>query len=275
MTTTNQSYETATGVIEYTLTSDLMFHYVMQKSKAALTNLVCALKGINPEDVKEIIVKNPIDLNSNAKETIMDLKLILNNNEIINIELMLYMDIHWVKRSILYLCRAYDSIGEGDDYSLLKPTIHICITDQNLISGSKEFYSHNLLMNVKTHKPYSTDFGINVLQLNHIENATEEDISNNLVYWAKLFMARTWEEFKALADNNEVIKEVGNLIFELNYDDQAKELMEGRRRYREQLATSYADGKLDASKEYEAIIAEKDATIAALQAKIDKLESQN
>jgi len=130
-------------------------------------------------------------------------------------------------------------------------------------------------MNVKTHKPYSTDFGINVLQLNHIENATEEDISNNLVYWAKLFMARTWEEFKALADNDEVIKEVGNLIFELNYDDQAKELMEGRRRYREQLATSYADGKLDASKEYEAIIAEKDATIAALQAKIDKLESQN
>ncbi len=268
MATTNQSYETATGVIEYTLTSDLMFHYVMQKSKAALTNLVCALKGINPKDVKEIIVKNPIDLNSNAKETIMDLKLILNSNKIINIELMLYMDIHWVKRSILYLCRAYDSIGEGDDYSLLKPTIHICITDQNLISGSKEFYSHNLLMNVKTHKPYSTDFGINVLQLNHIDNATQDDIDNNLVYWAKLFRATTWEEFIALADGNEIIEEVGDLIFTLNTDDQSKELLEGRRRYREQLATSYAAGEINATKKLNSVIEEKDAIIADKDATI-------
>ena len=54
----NTTYETATGKIEYTLKSDLMFHYVMQKSKAALTHLVCALKGIDPRDVKEIIVQN-------------------------------------------------------------------------------------------------------------------------------------------------------------------------------------------------------------------------
>ena len=36
-----QTYETATGKIEYTLQSDMMFHYVMQKSKGALTGLVC------------------------------------------------------------------------------------------------------------------------------------------------------------------------------------------------------------------------------------------
>nr|WP_297706974.1 hypothetical protein [uncultured Butyrivibrio sp.] len=41
-----------------------------------------------------------------------------------------------------------------------------------------------------------------MLQLNHIELATEEDEENNLVYWARLFNATTWEEFKALAENN-------------------------------------------------------------------------
>lgn len=267
----NTTYETATGKIEYTLKSDLMFHYVMQKSKAALTNLVCALKGIDSKEVKEIVVQNPIDLNNDAKETIMDLKLILNNNEIINIELQVYFDKFWNPRSILYLCRAYDSIGEGDDYSQLKPTTHICITNIDLIDSNEEFYSHYLLLNVKNHKPYSTDFGINVLQLNHIDNATDDDINSNLVYWAKLFMATTWEEFKALADDNIIIEEVGQLIFELNTDNQAKELMEGRRRYREQLATSYAEGKIDAAKEYEAAIADKDATIADKDATIAEL----
>ena len=273
------TYETVTGQIEYTLTSDLVFHYVLQKSKAALKKLVCALKDIDPDDVMKIEVVNPIDLNSSFKETIMDLKLTLNNNEIINIELQVYVDNFWCPRSILYLCRAYDSIGNSEDYSNLKPTTHICITDKDLIEGSDEFYSHYLLLNTTNHIPYTTDFGINMLQLNHIDKATEDDVKNGLVYWAKLFMAETWEEFKALADGNEVIEEVGALIFELNYDNQAKEIMEGRRRYREQLNTSYSAGRIDTENELLPIIAQKNAdladakaTIAALEARIKELE---
>nr|MCR4777250.1 hypothetical protein [Lachnospiraceae bacterium] len=121
---------------------------------------------------------------------------------------------------------------------------------------------------------YSTDLGINVLQLNHTENATQNDIDNNLVYWAKLFKATTWEEFKALADGNEIIEEVGQLILELNTDDQTKELLEGRRRYREQLATSYAAGEINATKKLNSVIEEKDATIAGQAATIDELQAR-
>ena len=71
-----------------------------------------------------------------------------------------------------------------------------------------------------------------------------------------------------------VIEEVGNLIYEVNADTQAKELMEGRRRYREQLATSYAAGEIKARKELNAIIADKDATIADKDATITKLQAE-
>ena len=71
-----------------------------------------------------------------------------------------------------------------------------------------------------------------------------------------------------------VIEEVGNLIYEVNADTQAKELMEGRRRYREQLATSYAAGEIKARKELSAIIADKDATIADKDATITKLQAE-
>ena len=71
-----------------------------------------------------------------------------------------------------------------------------------------------------------------------------------------------------------VIEQVGNLIYEVNADTQAKELMEGRRRYREQLATSYAAGEIKARKELSAIIADKDATIADKDATIAKLQAE-
>lgn len=54
--------------------------------------------------------------------------------------------------------------------------------------------------------------GVNVLQLNQTKIATEEDINNNLVYWANLFMATTWEDFKALAKDNPAIKEMQPVI---------------------------------------------------------------
>lgn len=269
------TYENATGGIHFPLVVDLVFHYVMQKSEKALVSLVCALLGIAIDLVEKIEVKNPIDLNGNLKETVMDLKLVLNDNRVINIELQMYMDSYWIPRSILYLCRAYDSIGEGDNYALLKPTTHICITDKDLLGNNNQFYSKYLLMNTKTHEPYSTDFGINVLQLNHIDTATEEDRANNLVYWAKLFKATTWEEYKAIAKEDVVMQEVGQLILELNTDDQTKELLEGRRRYREQLATSYAEGENSAREELKSIISEKDEQLKSQAAEIKALSDGN
>ena len=107
-----------------------------------------------------------------------------------------------------------------------------------------------------------------MLQLNYTDLATKADIDNNLVYCANLFKATTWEDFKALAKDNPAIEEVGTMIFELNYDNQAKELLEGQRRYREQMATEYATGVIDAKKELQPIIDD-------LKEKSAKLENEN
>ena len=109
-----------------------------------------------------------------------------------------------------------------------------------------------------------------MLQLNHTDFATKEDVNNNLVYWANLFKATTWEEFKKLAKDHPDIEEVGNMIFELNYDNQAKELLEGQRRYREQMNTQYVAGYTDAEEKYELERAKDKATIAELRAELEK-----
>ena len=105
---------------------------------------------------------------------------------------------------------------------------------------------------------------------------------NNLVYWAKLFNASTWEEFRALANNNDSIKEVGDLIFTLNTDTQAKEILEGQRRYREQMASQYTAGFTDCEeklnpiiKQKDKVIAEKDNVIAEKNNTIAKMKAHN
>ena len=76
-------------------------------------------------------------------------------------------------------------------------------------------------------------------------------------------------------------QQVGNLIFELNYDNQAKEILEGQRRYREQMNSQYTAGYTDAEEKYEAVLAErdialaeKDASIAEQAAAIAKLQEE-
>ena len=86
-------------------------------------------------------------------------------------------------------------------------------------------------------------------------------------------MATTWEELHSLVQDHDEIEEVAEMIFTLNTDDQSKEILEGQRRYREQLATQYAAGKIDAKKEYEEKLAEKDAVIAMNEAALAEKEA--
>ena len=136
------SFEEATGPIDVTLKNDMMFHLVMARSKKALKGLVCSLKGLDPAEVKDVELTNPIDYSLyTTKEIVLDVKVMLNNNEIIDIELQMYKDNNWELRSLLYLCRSFDSIDEGEDYYRLKPTTFIAIMNDPIFPEFPEFYS--------------------------------------------------------------------------------------------------------------------------------------
>ncbi len=110
-----------------------------------------------------------------------------------------------------------------------------------------------------------------------------------LVYGiSNLFNAKTWEEFKAIACDNPVIKEVGDLMLMMNVDQKEREILEGQRRYREQVASQYTAGYTDAEEKLTPVIDElqekldaanqtiaKDKEIIAkLQAEIEELKKK-
>ena len=125
------------------------------------------------------------------------------------------------------------------------------------------------------HKVYTGNFNLNVLYLKNIDWATDEDEKNGLVYWARTFMAKTWEDLKMIAESNEFFGEVGESMYEVNAESIEREMAEAHRKYLETVATYRKEGYIegyDECKAYmQAELDAKDAEIERLKEMISEL----
>ena len=80
------SFEDATGTIDYTLTNDYMFRAILQSNEKVLRGLIGSLLHLKQEEIQTVEIKNPIELGKaiNEKNFILDIRVLLNNNAIIN-----------------------------------------------------------------------------------------------------------------------------------------------------------------------------------------------
>ncbi len=244
----------ASGKIDYPLNNDVILHCVSQRSNEFLRLLVSCFLNIPLSDIESVHLENPIDFRTyDAKELILDIKVLLNNHQMINFEMQLNISRGvnwWINRSLLYLCRTFDNLGKSEDYTRLMPAAQISIIDHDRFPHEpQEFYAQYLLTNRRTGACYTSHFILNVLYLNHIDLATREDIDNHLVEWAEAFQATTWEELKTIAINNPSFKEVAEMMYDVDADVSARSVAEAHEKYLHDLAThkkiAYMDGLED------------------------------
>ena len=252
-----------TGKIKYGLTNDYMFRAVFQENKKALEGLLYALLALPEGSIAAIDIENPIELGKviNDKTCILDLKIMLNDKQLLNIEMQVTDYGNWPERSLTYLCRAFDHLKGGEDYSMVRPTMHIGIIDFDLPGLSPEFYAEYMLLNTKNGEVYSDKFRLRVLNLNQI-NHVPEDYKNSLYHWAKLFKATTWEEIKMLSEKNDYMGETIVTMHQMTEDEKIAAECAARERYERDTLSIYRKGLREGRAETEAIIAEKDKSLA-------------
>ena len=222
---TTNSYLSATGAISHNMTNDYMFRYILQKNEKVLRGLICSLLHLNPKTIESITIQNPINLaeDISAKDFIMDIKVLMNDHTLINLEMQVNNEHNWAERSLSYLCRTFDHLYQGQDYEEALPVHHIGFLDFSLFPDYPEFYATYKLLNVKNHHLYSSKFTLSVIDLNQTTLATDEDKAYGIDYWAKLFKAKTWEELKMLAKDNEYLDAAANSLYEANADWMVRE----------------------------------------------------
>lgn len=74
------------------------------------------------EEIAAVRVLNPIEIGGmiDEKMMILDLKLELNDSRILDIEMQVIDEGNWPERSLAYLCRAFDQLEKGEDYTEVK-----------------------------------------------------------------------------------------------------------------------------------------------------------
>ena len=219
------SYRDATGVIAYNMTNDYMFRYILQKNEKVLRGLISSLLHLDPNSIKKLSIQNPVNLaeDISSKDFVMDIKVLINDNSLINLEMQVNNEHNWKERSLSYLCRTFDHLYRGQDYEEALPVYHIGFLDFSLFPNYPEFYATYQLLNIKNHNLYSSKFSLSVVDLNQIKLATEEDKVYGIDYWAHLFKSKTWEELKMLAKDNEYLDAAANSLYEANADWMVRE----------------------------------------------------
>ena len=250
--------ERATGEIEYNMTNDYMFRALFQKNNRALKGLLSSLLHMQPDEILSVEITNPIVIGEaiQDKEFRLDIKAMLNGYQQINLEMQVVNRHDWPERSIGYLSRMYNNLQKGDQYIDTKPAIHVGILNFSPFEEQPIFYSRNLLMDVVQHRIYSSKFAVNVLDLSHIELATQEDKNWNLDFWARLFKAKTWEEMKMIAKDNEYFTEASNTLCDLYADFNVRERCRDREDY--ELEQKYLH---DTIAQQESMLAQKDSML--------------
>ena len=205
----------ATGKVAYNMTNDVLFHIVLQENEKALIGLIASLLHLDPSEICNAEVLNPIKYGHllQDKTYVLDILVKFNNGSRINLEMQIEDLKNWVPRSLSYLCREFEQLDHGDDYDKINPVYHVGFLDYTLFPGHPEFYATYRMCNVKNGHEYSDKLTLSVVELNHIDMATDEDKAYNIDTWAALFKATTWEEIKMLAQTDPYIESAAESMY--------------------------------------------------------------
>ena len=219
--------------VEYGLINDYMFRAVFQTSEEALKGLLSALLYIPEEEILSCVICNPIILGDaiDEKTCILDIRVLLNGNKQINLEMQMGSVENWTDRSVFYLCRMFTDMKKGLDYTQTKPSIHIGIMMKSLVPEDVAFYNEYALKNRRTGYEFTGKIALHVLDLSCLEQVPEEERNSPLYYWACVFKAKTWKEVLAMAEQSESIKKAVVTLRELSEDEKIRLQCEARERY--------------------------------------------
>lgn len=234
------SYLNATGNLLYNMTNDYMFRVVNQKNPNVTKGIICSVLHLTPESIQSIEITNPILLGDDIddKTFMLDINVLLNNSSIINLEMQVVNEHNWQDRSLSYLCRTFDQLYQGEEYSSAKPAIHIGFLNFQPFPNYPEFHAHFKLINPQNGMIYSDKFYLNVIDLTHIDIATDADKESQLDIWSQFFTAKTWEEVIMIAEKNPYINEAAQTLYEAHADEITEMKCRARRDYYKQKNTT-------------------------------------
>ena len=207
---------------------DFAFKEIMMNENARIGFLSAVLK-LNPSDIKETTILNTFlrKTHEDNKQGILDVRILMNDDTEIDIEIQLSELLVWADRSLFYLSKMYaDQIIPGQNYSVFKKCVSISILDFILFPEAKEFYSCFHIREDTRHTLYTDKMEFHVIELPKLPEELREN--DTLLLWAKFINAEQKEEFDMLATKNTYIQSAYDQLQIISQDKQKRMEYEAR-----------------------------------------------
>ena len=169
------------------LTNNYAFQKIFKNTKI-VKGFPMALLDLKEYEIKKIEITDPFTLGENdeEKEGILDIKLILNQNRKINIEMQNTYQDDWTERSLFYNCRMFtDGLKKGHPYGEIPPCIHVGILNFNQMI-SPNYYHKFSLMDEKTKEIYSRKFQFHMIVFEETKVRKRETKEKTIISMGKV-----------------------------------------------------------------------------------------
>lgn len=216
------------------LTNNYAFLKIFKKEENVKGFLIDLL-NLKEKQIKKIEIKDPFTSGENKeeKEGILDIKLTLNGNKKINIEMQNTYQEDWAERSLFYNCRMFtEGFKKGEPYWKLSPCIHIGILNFNMMK-SPGYYHKVTLRDEKTNELYSRKFQFHMIELKKTKTTKGKARKHPLYRWARLIAATTWEEVAQESAGNRYMERIQEEMVKMSQDERDRYLY-----LREEMAAS-------------------------------------
>ena len=209
---------------------DFAFKELMTDEMVRKGFLAAFLK-LNPDDIKEtsLLNTNLRREHEDDKQGILDVRVALNGNTEIDVEINLTKLDVWANRSLFYLAKMYtEQIKPGDPYVKLKKCVSISILDFRLFENELDFYSCFHIREDNRHFLYTDKMEFHVIELPKLPEELKE--GDNILAWAKFINAEHREEFEMLAGRDKYFEAAYNHLQTISQDENKRMEYEARQK---------------------------------------------
>lgn len=212
---------------------DYCFKELMQDPQVR-AGFLSAVLNIPLEDIKETVLLDTHlrKMTEEEKLGILDVRILLNNESEVDIEIQVSYFAEWRKRSLFYWSKMFsESIKEGEPYSKLRPCVSISILDFTLLqdTGRGDYYSCYQLCETSRHTVFTDLIKFYIIELPKLPSEIKE--TNDIYLWSKFIASEKKEEMEMLANENKQIDQAYRHLQVMSKDEEKRMEYEARQRY--------------------------------------------
>ena len=233
-----------------TLRNDYAFKRIFgtEENTDILQDLLECILDILPENIAglELLDKEFHKEILTEKLGILDIKLRLKDETIINIEIQNRWRGDFPERSVYYWSKMYnESIKQGQDYTNLPKCITINLIGKGF-NKNKRLHNKYFVMEKDTKEPLFSKLEIHIINLETaklLEESNYTDIKiKRLLSWLKFIETDDREVRKMLAQNSKTMKKANAAIEVMEMSPRDKWLYESRMKYQHDMASEKHEG---------------------------------